>query len=62
MPPLSGYWIIVSGVTPTAFRSRRKEDLLPTLKQHLAAAQRLQSGDASHGDASHDRTPERSNN
>ena len=39
------------------------EDLLPTLKQHLAAAQRLQSGgDASHGDASHDRTPERSNN
>jgi len=27
------------------------EDLLPTLKQHLAAAQRLQSG----GDASHDR-------
>ena len=33
MPPLTGYWIIVSGVTPTAFRSRRKEDLLPTLKQ-----------------------------
>lgn len=39
------------------------EDLLPTLRQHLATAQRLQSGgDASHGDGSHDRTPERSNN
>jgi putative membrane protein len=30
------------------------EDLLPTLEQHLAMAQRLQSG----GDASHDRSPD----
>ena len=27
------YWVIVSGAQPTAFRSRRSEDLLPTLRQ-----------------------------
>ena len=38
------------------------EDLLPTLKEHLATAQRLQSGGgASHGDASHDTSPRRPN-
>lgn len=28
-----GFWVIISGATPTAFRSPRQEDLLPTLKQ-----------------------------
>src|SRR5690349_919050 len=26
-------WVIVSGQTPTAFRARQKDDLLPTLRQ-----------------------------
>jgi hypothetical protein len=27
------YWVIVAGAQPTAFRSRERDDLLPTLKQ-----------------------------
>lgn len=27
------YWVIVVGAQPTAFRARRSEDLLPTLRQ-----------------------------
>ena len=27
------FWVIVDGTTPTAFRARQREDLLPTLKQ-----------------------------
>jgi hypothetical protein len=27
------FWIIVAGTTPTSFRARRSEDLLPTLRQ-----------------------------
>jgi hypothetical protein len=27
------FWVIVTGSTPTAFRARQKEDLLPTLHQ-----------------------------
>ena len=27
------FWIIVAGSTPTSFRARRAEDLLPTLRQ-----------------------------
>jgi len=33
MARLDGFWVIISGATPTAFRSPRQEDLLPTLKQ-----------------------------
>ena len=27
------FWVIVDGTTPTAFRARQREDLVPTLKQ-----------------------------
>jgi hypothetical protein len=27
------YWVIISGSIPTAFRAKRREDLIPTLKQ-----------------------------
>ena len=30
---MHSFWIIVSGATPTSFRARRAEDLLPTLRQ-----------------------------
>jgi hypothetical protein len=33
MAPQRAFWIIVQGSTPTAFRARRAEDLLPTLHQ-----------------------------
>ena len=33
MAPRHSFWIIVSGNTPTSFRARRSEDLLPTLRQ-----------------------------
>ena len=33
MPPALGYWVIVHGSTPTAFRARDREVLVPTLKQ-----------------------------
>ena len=33
MPGRHAYWVIVSGANATAFRARRPEDLLPTLKQ-----------------------------
>ena len=33
MPGRHTYWVIVSGTDATAFRARRPEDLLPTLKQ-----------------------------
>jgi len=33
MAPRGGFWIIVDGTTPTAFRSRDRDDLVPTLKQ-----------------------------
>ena len=32
------FWVIVTGTTPTAFRSRYREDLLPTLTQLLRTA------------------------
>lgn len=31
--PVHGWWVIVDGTTPTAFRSRMRETLLPTLTQ-----------------------------
>ncbi len=33
MPPRYAYWTILIDKGPTAFRARRKEDLLPTLTQ-----------------------------
>jgi hypothetical protein len=33
MPAPHSFWVIVDGTTPTAFRARQREDLLPTLKQ-----------------------------
>jgi hypothetical protein len=33
MPGRHAFWVIVAGQTPTAFRARRAEDLLPTLRQ-----------------------------
>lgn len=31
--PSHAFWVIVAGTTPTAFRARERETLLPTLKQ-----------------------------
>jgi hypothetical protein len=28
-----GYWVILAGTTPTAFRARERDDLVPTLRQ-----------------------------
>ena len=33
MPAPHSFWVIVDGATPTAFRARQRDDLLPTLKQ-----------------------------
>ena len=33
MPLRYAFWIIVAGTTPTSFKARRSEDLLPTLRQ-----------------------------
>ena len=33
MPLRHAFWIIVAGTTPTSFKARRSEDLLPTLRQ-----------------------------
>lgn len=33
MAPRHAFWVIVDGSTPTAFRAKRRDDLLPTLKQ-----------------------------
>jgi hypothetical protein len=33
MPAPHSFWVIVDGTTPTAFRARQREDLVPTLKQ-----------------------------
>jgi hypothetical protein len=33
MPAPHAFWVIVDGATPTAFRSKHRDDLVPTLKQ-----------------------------
>jgi hypothetical protein len=33
MPAPHAFWVIVDGVTPTAFRAKQRETLIPTLKQ-----------------------------
>jgi hypothetical protein len=33
MPPAHGFWVILAGDTPTSFRARTREVLLPTLHQ-----------------------------
>lgn len=33
MVPRRGFWIILAGQTPTAFRARERDDLVPTLRQ-----------------------------
>ncbi|MBI3264050.1 MAG: hypothetical protein HYZ58_12995 [Acidobacteria bacterium] len=33
MPPRYAYWTVILDNAPTAFRSRTKDELLPTLKQ-----------------------------
>jgi len=33
MPPAHGFWVILAGETPTAFRARTRDVLLPTLYQ-----------------------------
>jgi hypothetical protein len=33
MPAPYAFWVIVDGVTPTAFRAKQRETLIPTLKQ-----------------------------
>jgi hypothetical protein len=40
MPPPHAYWVIVTDSTPTSFRARYRDDLLPTLRQ----LQRTQPG------------------
>jgi hypothetical protein len=33
MPPAHGFWVILAGDTPTSFRARTRDVLLPTLYQ-----------------------------
>jgi len=33
MPPAHGFWVILAGNTPTAFRARTRDVLLPTFNQ-----------------------------
>jgi hypothetical protein len=33
MPAPHAFWVIVDGATPTAFRAKHRDDLVPTLKQ-----------------------------
>lgn len=33
VPVRRAFWVILAGTTPTSFRSRHREDLLPTLHQ-----------------------------
>ena len=33
MPPSHSFWVILIGKTPTSFRGKEREDLVPTLRQ-----------------------------
>ncbi|MBK9241138.1 MAG: hypothetical protein IPL75_12920 [Acidobacteria bacterium] len=33
MPPSHSFWVILIGKTPTSFRAKEREDLVPTLRQ-----------------------------